>query len=356
MSPLTHLASSIAWANGTIPVWMLSPRKGCSVVADFMPCHSLMTVARVSSSILTAPPSSTMKPSGSSRRRFTRRSANLSAAGLISSITSSARDGLPGRSVCRNPTYGSSPDASRAERTSLVSIEYRKERSALKRSLGGLRVLSCMKNAALFWRMSASSAPKYTFAASPSMPRSSDADVADAACDMLSFNLPMAAAIASASTRSGWLLRPFLSTALQLTIFPRTMLDDIARDLHGSSAMRYCSRRRRTLPRVSPLTDARNLPLGLMNVIVTPFSAHRRIAEGLPPELPKQTTCCMLWIGTRPASFPATSTTMFVPSLRTYESGLVTYSVFSSCLIALPPYVSCSPTRCGPNRHRACTG
>ena len=144
----------------------------CWRLSFFLSCQAHRTVLREVSFRVTAPPSPTSKSPSPTCLLLIRDNASLSAiTGLNSSIKSSARLGLPGLSRCRKPTAGSSPTDSRALLQSCVNRVYRKDSKAFTRSRGGRFVLPLKRMAGVLTLIKLSNTPKYSCAASPSIPR-----------------------------------------------------------------------------------------------------------------------------------------------------------------------------------------
>ena len=129
-------------AYGTIPHSIFSPKNGCVIISCFFPCHALRKAFRPSSVIITAPFSLVKKYSGFIILLLISVRTNRSTITLRnSSIRSSANDIRPGRSVWKNPTYGSRPTASSAPPHIPASKEYPNESIAFTLSNGGLLFL-----------------------------------------------------------------------------------------------------------------------------------------------------------------------------------------------------------------------
>ncbi|HYH69466.1 MAG TPA: hypothetical protein VD866_32525 [Urbifossiella sp.] len=257
----------------------LTPRYGCATSSRFRCCHAPTTAFRVASSIDTAPPSRVSNPLGFTCWRFTSASANRSASsGRNSSIRSSASPGRPGRSVCRNPTDGSSPAAEHAATQSWVSRAYRKESRAFIRSSGGRRVRPAGVNSARFGRTIAPNTPKYARAASPSRPRT---ESTSASVSSGGRSFPNSAAATPSTSRSAGSAasRPARRSRLRaFWIFQATAHRATAARAAGSSALRNCSRRRSTFPDPGASTRATSRPASVRNLTATPASAHNPIA------------------------------------------------------------------------------
>lgn len=103
-----------------------------------------------------------------------------------------------------------------------------------------------------------------------------------------------------------------------------------------SSAHRYCSRRRRTLPDTGPCTRARKRPFSARNDTATPCSAQWPRRNGLHKTFPKQTIPPSVWIGIRALLTPSTRTCTHSPSFDRYVPWVVTNSVFRCFFMALP--------------------
>jgi len=81
----------------------------------------------------------------------------------------------------------------------------------------------------------------------------------------------------------------------------------------------------------------RNFPCGVKKERPTLLSVHSRINWGLAPIYPKQTIPSILCIGIRNFSTLFILTTTLSPSRRRYDSGVVTYNVFSNFLMDEEP-------------------
>ena len=105
------------------------------MISFFLACQLDKTVFLVSSFMITAPFSFTVKPFGLTILLLTSDITNRSAkTDRNSSIKSKAKDILPGLSLCRKPTYGSSPTACNADAHSFASNVYVKESVFCKRN------------------------------------------------------------------------------------------------------------------------------------------------------------------------------------------------------------------------------
>src|SRR5699024_11224692 len=110
------------------------------MLASLFSCHNCKNFLRASSVRITAPFSFMTKSFACICLRLKTFKTNRSAIkGLNSSMTSKARDDLPGRSRCNNPTYESSPTHSKAAAVSESSKEYEKDSKAFIRSNGDRR-------------------------------------------------------------------------------------------------------------------------------------------------------------------------------------------------------------------------
>lgn len=104
----------------------------------------------------------------------------------------------------------------------------------------------------------------------------------------------------------------------------------------SSSAILYCSRRKRTLPWVKPVTAARNFPCGVQKETEIPAFAQAPISPGdIPMSHPMVTMPERLISGRRRATSPSSLTQTVSPSLKSHAPSLVINRVFRWCFIVL---------------------